>query len=151
MNWNIFGYDLGGPLFIPKIYEAGRKRTFFYFNQQWVRQKAGSQATGAAPLAEMRGQGTPNGELLFPGTSASPIKGIGGPYGIAFLADPSLPAGHCKAGDTKSCFAQDAAATGSFPPTGWIRMRWHSSTLWFPYPTISLEAPILPRVPLPII
>ncbi|HZQ41904.1 MAG TPA: carboxypeptidase-like regulatory domain-containing protein [Acidobacteriaceae bacterium] len=115
MNWNIFGYDLGGPLFIPKIYEAGRKRTFFYFNQQWVRQKAGSQATGASPLAEMRGQGTPNGELLFPGTSTSPIKGIGGPYGIAFLADPSLPAGHCKAGDTKSCFAQDTAGNWIIP------------------------------------
>jgi hypothetical protein len=41
MKWNIFGYNLGGPLFIPKIYDAGRKKTFFYFNQQWVRQSAG--------------------------------------------------------------------------------------------------------------
>lgn len=108
MNWNIFGFDMGGPLFIPKIYNPARKRTFFYFNQQWVRESAGSQATGASPLATMRGQGTPNGELLFPGTSASPVPGIGGPYGTAYLADPSKPAGNCKAGDTTSCFAQDA-------------------------------------------
>jgi hypothetical protein len=116
MDWNIFGYDIGGPLFIPKIYEAGRKRTFFYFNQQWVRQKAGSQATGASPLAEMRGQGTPNGELLFPGTSASPIAGIGGPYGVAFLTDPKLPAGHCnsKTNDS-SCFAQDGSGNWIIP------------------------------------
>jgi Carboxypeptidase regulatory-like domain len=116
MNWDIFGYNLGGPLHIPKLYDAGKKRTFFYFNQQWVRQKAGSQATGQAPLATMRGQGTPNGELLFPGTSASPVAGIGGPYGIAFLTDPSLPAGHCssKTNDS-SCFTQDASGNWIIP------------------------------------
>jgi hypothetical protein len=115
MNWDIFGYNLGGPLYIPKIYDAGKKKTFFYFNQQWVRQKAGAQATGQDPLATMRGQGTPGNELLFPGTSASPVPGIGGPYGIAFLTDPSLPAGHCKAGSTTSCFQQDASGNWIIP------------------------------------
>ncbi len=116
MNWDIFGYNLGGPLYIPKIYEAGKKRTFFYFNQQWVRQKAGTQATGQDPLATMRGQGTPGNELLFPGTSASPVAGIGGPYGIAFLTDPNLPAGHCssKTNDS-SCFQQDASGNWIIP------------------------------------
>lgn len=115
MNWHIFGYNLGGPLFIPKIYDAGKKKTFFYWNQQWVRQKAAGQTTGASPLATMRGQGTPNNELLFPGTSASPIPGIGGPYGIAFLTDPNLPAGHCKAGNTTSCFQQDSNGNWIIP------------------------------------
>jgi hypothetical protein len=112
MNWNIFGYDLGGPLFIPHLYPRHSSKTYFYFNQQWVRQTAGSQATGQAPLATMRGQGTPNGELLFPGTTGakpSPTPGIGGPYGIQYLTDPSLPAGHCNsATNHSSCFAQDA-------------------------------------------
>lgn len=115
MDWHIFGYDLGGPLFIPHVYPRHSSKTFFYFNQQWVRQKAGGQATGESPLAEMRGQGTPNGELLFPGTSASPIAGIGGPYGIPFLTDPNLPAGHCKAGSTTSCFQQDSNGNWIIP------------------------------------
>lgn len=116
MNWDIFGYNLGGPLFIPKIYDAGKKRTFFYFNQQWVREKAGAQATGEDALATMRGQGTPNNELLFPGTSASPVAGIGGPYGVAFLTDPSKPSGHCssKTNDS-SCFQQDANGNWIIP------------------------------------
>ena len=115
MDWHIFGYDVGGPIFIPHLYPRDKSKTFFYFNQQWVRQKAGGQASGESPLAEMRGQGTPNGELLFPGTSASPIPGIGGPYGIAFLTDPNQPAGHCKAGSTTSCFHQDSNGNWIIP------------------------------------
>jgi hypothetical protein len=115
MNWNIFGYDLGGPVFVPHLYPHDKSKTFFYFNQQWVRETAAGQTTGAAPLTTMRGQGTPNGELLFPGTSASPVPGIGGPYGIAYLTDPSLPAGHCKSGSTTSCFAQDSNGNWIIP------------------------------------
>ena len=115
MNWNIFGYDMGGKLFIPHVYPRQSSKTFFYFNQQWVKQTAGAQTTGEAPLAEMRGQGTPNNELLYPGTSASPVPGIGGPYGIAYLTDPSLPAGHCKAGSTTSCFGQDSNGNWIIP------------------------------------
>jgi hypothetical protein len=118
MKWDIFGYNLGGPLFIPHVYprNKGGQKTYFYFNQQWVREKAASQATGQDPLATMRGQCTPNNELLFPGTSASPIAGIGGPYGMAFLTDPSLPSGHCssKTNDS-SCFQQDANGNWIIP------------------------------------
>jgi Carboxypeptidase regulatory-like domain len=115
MNWNIFGYDLGGPLFIPRVYPRHSSKTFFYFNQQWVRESAAGQTTGESPLPEMRGQGTTNGEFLFPGTSASPVPGIGGPYGIAYLTDPSLPSGHCKAGSTSSCFQQDSNGNWIIP------------------------------------
>ncbi len=119
MNWNIFGYDLGGPLFVPHLYPRQGSKTFFYFNQQWVRQTAGSQATGEAPLATMRGQGTSGGELLFPGANGakpSPIPGIGGPYAIQYLTDPSLPAGHCNSATNKSsCFQQDANGNWIIP------------------------------------
>ena len=64
----------------------------------------------------MRGQGTPGNELLFPGTSASPVPGIGGPYGMAFLTDPSLPAGHCNSKTNhSSCFAQDSNGNWIIP------------------------------------
>ena len=116
MNWNIFGFDIGGPLFIPELYPRKSSKTYFYINNQWVRQTAGSQATGQAPLATMRGQGTPGNELLFPGTSASPVSGIGGPYGMAFLTDPSLPAGHCNSKtNNSSCFAQDTNGNWIIP------------------------------------
>ena len=69
-EWNIYGLNLGGPVFIPHIYEAGRKKTFFYFNLQWVKQKQASVNNGASPTAAMRGQGTPGNGAVFPAAGA---------------------------------------------------------------------------------
>ncbi len=105
LRWNIFGWDLGGPLFIPHIYDAGKKKTFFYINEQWVRETAGVLARGASPLATMRGQGTPGSELLFPQT---------GTFGTKFLKDPSKP-GKCDASSTAGCFGTDGAGNWVIP------------------------------------
>jgi hypothetical protein len=113
-EWNIFGWSLGGPLSIPKAYAV--KNTFFYFNMQFVRQKQEGVVTGASPTAAMRGMGTPNNEALFPGTSASPVPGSGGPYGVAYLSDPALPSGHCNSATNKlSCFQQDVSGNWIVP------------------------------------
>jgi hypothetical protein len=109
-EWNIFGWSLGGPLSVPKLFTV--KKTYFYFNNQYVRQKQAEVNTGQSPTATMRGIGTLNNEALFPGTSASPIPYTGpavpSSYAAAFLTDPTLPAGHCNASSRSSCFAQDA-------------------------------------------
>ena len=113
-EWNIFGWQLGGPLGIPKA--GSLKKTYFYFNNQFVRQKQEGVVNGATPTASMRGIGTANNAALFPGTSASPIPGPGGPYGVAFLTDPTLPAGHCNsATNNSSCFRQDASGNWIIP------------------------------------
>jgi hypothetical protein len=115
-EWNIFGYDLGGPLGIPKV--GGIKKTYFYFNNQYIRQKNESVpvVTGATPTATMRGIGTSGNNALFPGTSGSPIPGSGGPYGVAFLTDPAQPAGHCSSvTNDSSCFQQDASGNWIVP------------------------------------
>ena len=59
-EWNIFGWNIGGPVLLPH-YNSGRQKTFFYFNQQWAKQKVSSIINGATPTALMR-QG------LFPTT-----------------------------------------------------------------------------------
>ena len=35
-RFNQFGGTLGGPVYIPKVYD-GRNRTFFFFNTEFVR------------------------------------------------------------------------------------------------------------------
>ena len=113
-EWNIFGYDLGGPLGIPKV--GSVKKTYFYFNNQFIRQKQEGVVVGATPTASMRGMGTSGGNSLFPGTSASPIAGGGGPYGVAFLTDPTLTPGHCNSvTNHSSCFQQDASGNWIVP------------------------------------
>ncbi len=35
LNYNIFGVNAGGPLFIPGLYNKDRKKTFFFWNEEW--------------------------------------------------------------------------------------------------------------------
>jgi hypothetical protein len=39
---NLYGYNLGGPVFIPHVYNNERKRTFFFWNQEWRKLSQGS-------------------------------------------------------------------------------------------------------------
>jgi hypothetical protein len=37
LRYNVFGANLGGPVFIPHVYNPGRQRTFFFVNEEWRR------------------------------------------------------------------------------------------------------------------
>lgn len=50
---NQFGGTIGGPVFIPKLYD-GRKRTFFFFNYQGTRAAEARQRIVSTPTDAMR-------------------------------------------------------------------------------------------------
>lgn len=56
LHQNIFGYTLGGPLIIPKLYNgnAGVKKTFFFAANQWYDIIAGQVSRGAVFPQAMR-------------------------------------------------------------------------------------------------
>lgn len=68
LKQNIFGYNLGGPVYIPGRYNTDRRKTFFFWSEQWVRQHVGQVLTGATPSAAIR-----NGS--FSGTVTDPATG----------------------------------------------------------------------------
>lgn len=68
LHQNIFGYTLGGPLYIPHLYNTNRKKTFFFAANQWYVIHAGQVSRGAVFPTAMR-----NGDL-----SASPTLPAGG-------------------------------------------------------------------------
>ena len=35
LNYNIYGFNIGGPLFIPKVYNKSHDKTFFFWNEEW--------------------------------------------------------------------------------------------------------------------
>jgi hypothetical protein len=37
LRYNIFGANAGGPVFIPHVYNSGKKKTFFFYNEEWRR------------------------------------------------------------------------------------------------------------------
>ena len=59
LHQNIFGYTLGGPLIIPKLYNTDRsKKTFFFASNQWYVISAGQISRGSVFPQAMR-----NGDL----------------------------------------------------------------------------------------
>ena len=48
-----YGFTLGGPVIIPKLYN-GRNRTFFYIAQDWFKQNQAQDAFGTVPTVAMK-------------------------------------------------------------------------------------------------
>lgn len=40
-RYNIFSYTLGGPVFIPKLFNRGKEKLFFFWSQEFQEQKVG--------------------------------------------------------------------------------------------------------------
>jgi len=43
MHYNIYGFNIGGPLYIPKVYNTNKQKTFFFWNEEWRVLHVGSQ------------------------------------------------------------------------------------------------------------
>jgi Carboxypeptidase regulatory-like domain/TonB-dependent Receptor Plug Domain len=54
---NVYGFTIGGPAYIPKVYNTSKKQTFFFWAEEW------------------RDQSTPGGDT-FPAASPAMLQGI---------------------------------------------------------------------------
>jgi hypothetical protein len=87
-RWNIGGLGLGGPLFIPHVYNTNRNKTFFYINGQYVK-----QVTYAVNAATFPTQDEING--IFPAEIHDPVTqndypvSQGGPTGLQWTIPQS--------------------------------------------------------------
>ena len=46
LRLNVFGFNVGGPVTLGKLYNRERKKTFFFYNMEWRRLIQGSITTG---------------------------------------------------------------------------------------------------------
>ena len=53
-KWNDYGFEVDGPIRIPKIFN-GKDRLFFMANYEWKRQRQNSQGIYSVPTAAMFG------------------------------------------------------------------------------------------------
>jgi len=67
---NQFGFSLGGPVYIPKLYH-GRDKTFFFVDYEGLRQGTASTFTATVPTLAERG-GDFSGDVT--GTPSAPIQ-----------------------------------------------------------------------------
>lgn len=88
-RYNDFGFTIGGPFSIPKLYD-GRNRTFFFWSEEWRKATTPGSRTASIPTsAELNGTFT----TAIPVAPAGCVTASGGTFAIK-----------------SSCFSQNAQA-----------------------------------------
>lgn len=54
IHYNQFGYNIGGPLYIPNHFNSDKSKIFFYWGQEWVRYVFTDTNTMLVPTLKMR-------------------------------------------------------------------------------------------------
>ena len=114
LQYNQFGYNLGGPLFIPDKFNTNRNKVFFYWGEEWVKYhfvESGASLGGAGlllvPSMKMR-QGDFS-ELL---DASNPYS-----HKVQVIKDP-LAAGPCVNPGDSGCFPGNIIPPGRLSPNG---------------------------------
>lgn len=86
LNYNIYGFNIGGPLFIPHLYAKGK--TFFFWNEEWRRliQGSGAAQNNTLPTADFPTAGT-DLKYVSPAFASTPIVPI-----VPVVGDPVIAA-----------------------------------------------------------
>ncbi len=67
---NVYGFTIGGPVFIPNVYNTDKKKTFFFYSEEWRKLSTpGGDSMPAASQAELSG--------IVPGKFANAPAGCG--------------------------------------------------------------------------
>jgi hypothetical protein len=71
MHFNIYGFNIGGPVFIPHVYNSNKNKTFFFYNEEW--RKTSSVASGYNPTINKADRPVSGQNLTYvaPGYSSS--------------------------------------------------------------------------------
>ncbi len=79
-TYNAWGFTLGGPLYIPGAFNASKQKLFFFWGEEWQRDRFVEEQVGIVPTAAMR-----NGDFsaLLPGrVIRNPQTGLAFPGNI---------------------------------------------------------------------
>jgi predicted heme/steroid binding protein len=97
MKYNQFGYNLGGPFYIPGKFNTDKKKVFFYWGEEWVKyhflesgSSPGSAGLLTVPTLKMRAGDF--SELLDPNNPFVSRKNSAGNKIPVYVADPASPA-----------------------------------------------------------
>ena len=96
LRYNIFGFNAGGPIYIPHLYQQ-RDKTFFFYNMEWRKLIQGGELyTYTMPAATFNGDFSGFGTIKVPATNDPTAIANFARYGLA-PGDPfpnnQIPAG----------------------------------------------------------
>ena len=87
---NDFGYTIGGPVYIPGVYNKDKQKTFFFWSQEWRRERVPATFNTVVPYSAER---TGNFNDLCPGSDCPVNPATGLPFpGNQITVDPAAAA-----------------------------------------------------------
>jgi hypothetical protein len=89
---NQFGGTIGGPVYIPRLYD-GRNKTFFFFDYQHTGVTQQSQYTETIPTALMQSSGFTNLQDMITGNSGTSKDALGRTFAHGTVLDPATTRG----------------------------------------------------------
>jgi hypothetical protein len=97
IHYNIYGFNIGGPLYIPNVYNTSKQKTFFFWNEEWRKILAGAGTTNV-PTLPNADRPTAGSDLTYvaPGFASSTalvVPTVGDPAFNAQLAALGLTPG----------------------------------------------------------
>lgn len=103
LRQNIFGFSLGGPVYIPHVYNTKKRKTFFFTNIEWRRRDVGSLLLGSMPTQAMR-----NGD--FSSSPTLPSSGLSLDSGSKSILASEFPGVSCVTANqiNPACFDPNA-------------------------------------------
>lgn len=111
-TYNQFGYNVGGPIYLPGKVNENRDRLFFFFAQEWIVWRRFDTSVQTVPTLKMR-EGDFS-ELLSPN---NPFFGR-----AIFIRDP-LRSGECNDSDQTACFPGNIIPLARLSPNGLALLR----------------------------
>ncbi len=132
LSQNIFGYNIGCTVYIPKVYNASRQKTFFFYNQEWrkIIQGSSPNTQPTIPDADRPVAGQPYLQYVAP--AYAPGQQILVPT-VAQVPDPAFA--------TKLAAAGLSGYRGQPFPNQQI-----PSSLWDNNGALYLQGPLIPHV-----
>jgi len=95
---NDFGYTIGGPVYIPGVYNEAKQKTFFFWSEEWRKERVPNPFNVAVPTAAERGgdfSGLYGAEQICPTAPAGSVVPIFDRTAAGF---PDCPSGSTVAG-----------------------------------------------------
>jgi hypothetical protein len=119
LKFNQFGFNVNGPVFIPKVFNENREKLFFLFSQEYVRRRFEDTLQSRVPTIAMRGGDF--SELLQPNIFYSGSRVINDPTTGAPFAGNIIPANRLSANGT-AFLKTYYAPNGNFGTNNWLKV-----------------------------
>ncbi|MEO8663252.1 MAG: TonB-dependent receptor, partial [Bryobacteraceae bacterium] len=119
-RYNQFGYNVNGPVTIPKLFNQSREKLFFLWSQEWVRRRFEDTLQNRVPSLAMRGGDF--SELLSPNIYYSGSRTIKDPTTGLPYAGNIIPASQLSPNGV-AFLNTYYAPNGSYGTNTWLKVR----------------------------